>query len=306
MTEQRLYLPEYCIITSKVRNDVNLTGDAKIFCGELAVLSSKHGYCWGSDEELAEMKGTSDRTIQRWLNSMEEGGHIFRETVSIRYKNLSGQWLWKRDRKIWVGDGALKKRSDIDRFGGIDDHDKIGGIDDPDKIGGMLKGKGKIEKNTNSTPLQDEEKKKVEDDMRKAGVNAKTIERAIKYNIKDIDDALHNLSFKDICGDVSGYFFDQLKNIKEYGRRKDLAEAREDMAKKNKIFAIKNLRKFEGRQLGIAKGTELRICKTYVEFVLNANCPSKVFEYLSPKFTVDVISYLDKIGEVFEYKPKTT
>ena len=288
MTEQRLYLPEYCIITSKVRNDVNLTGDAKIFCGELAVLSSKHGYCWGSDEELAEMKGASDRTIQRWLNSMEEGGHIFRETVSIRYKNLSGQWLWKRDRKIWVGDGALKKRSDIDRFGGIDD---------PDKIGGMLKGKGKIEKNTNSTPLQDEEKKKVEDDMRKAGVNAKTIERAMKYSIKDIDDALHNLSFKDICGDVSGYFFDQLKNMKEYGRRKGLAEAKEEVAKENKSFTIKNLKQFEGRQLGIAKATELRICEMYVEFVLNANCPSKVFEYLSPKFKVDVIGYLEKIGE---------
>ena len=280
--------------------DINI--QEKCLIAEIDSLDCSEDHCFASDKYLMKFMGCSRSVLQRMLKKIKELGYVSVVSFDGRERQM------RSNLKVAV----KEKNNDVPKSG---QHTSQKWDSTRPKSGTQsVKGREKVKKTTtarssnSSTSFKDEgeEVNEVAENMRSAGVNENTIKRAMKYSIKDIDDALHNLSFKDICGDVSGYFFDQLKNIKEYGRRKDLAEAREEVAKENKSFTIKNLKQFEGRQLGIAKATELRIGKTYVEFVLNANCPSKVFEYLSPKFKVDVVSYLDKIGEVFEYKPKTT
>ena len=154
-TSSGLYLPEFCIITSKVRDDKNLQAEAKIFCGELAVLSSKHGYCWGHDEEFAELKGVSESTVKRWFKSLEDGGHIHRETVSVRYQNEDNEkksWLWKKKRKIWVGPAVSKKSSDRPKNEPFNDRPKNEPFVDRPKSEPIIKGKEKEKTTTNEKP----------------------------------------------------------------------------------------------------------------------------------------------------------
>jgi SOS-response transcriptional repressor LexA len=106
---RKLSLTNDCIIDFEVRKDKSLSGDEKIFFGELKALASERGYCSGTDEEFAELKEVSVRTLQRYLTSLEKSGFIKREAVSIVYSDKNGDRRWKKDRKIWINHGKLKK-----------------------------------------------------------------------------------------------------------------------------------------------------------------------------------------------------
>lgn len=125
---RKLYLPNFCIIDSEVRKDKSLSGDEKIFFGELNVLASERGYCWGTDEEFAELKEVSVRTLQRYLINLEKSGFIKRQTVSVTYRNENGDIRWKKDRKIWINNMKFKKFANTTDLAGSIEHDKCGGI----------------------------------------------------------------------------------------------------------------------------------------------------------------------------------
>jgi hypothetical protein len=143
---RKLYLPKWCLIPEEVKNDKGLSSDEKIFFGELNVLANERDYCWGSNEEFAEIKGTSLSTVKRWFNNLEITGHIRRETVSVRYKNEDNEkksWLWKKDRKIWVGKGVSKNSSDRSKSEPFNDRSKSEPFNDRSKSEPILKGKEK-------------------------------------------------------------------------------------------------------------------------------------------------------------------
>lgn len=100
---QELFLPLHCLIPIEVREDKEIPSEAKIYFGELNVLSHKFGYCFASDESLAKMKGVSIKTIERWHKVLEKRGYIFRDTKNMPTKSDDKKLHWVKKRRIYVG-----------------------------------------------------------------------------------------------------------------------------------------------------------------------------------------------------------
>lgn len=79
MDERRSY---YAVIPSNVRYDANLVPNAKLLYGEITALCNDKGYCWATNKYFADLYGTSVRTVQNWISSLEECGHIRTNLVS--------------------------------------------------------------------------------------------------------------------------------------------------------------------------------------------------------------------------------
>lgn len=77
----------YAIIPSSVRYDKKLPANAKLLFGEITALCNKEGYCWATNEYFAELYGTSDKTIGRWLKALKTKGVIFCATKTFRYED---------------------------------------------------------------------------------------------------------------------------------------------------------------------------------------------------------------------------
>lgn len=54
----------------------NVEPSAKIFYGLVRNLTKLEGYCFASNKYLAEMMEVDERTIKRWLQSLEEEGYL--------------------------------------------------------------------------------------------------------------------------------------------------------------------------------------------------------------------------------------
>ena len=105
---KKLYIPYICSIPYEVRIDNHIPDPAKIYFGELCGIAKKGGVIWATDEELAEMKGTDERTIKRWNKALEERGYILKETFQKPYYNEDGKMRHRKRRKIYLGE-ALQK-----------------------------------------------------------------------------------------------------------------------------------------------------------------------------------------------------
>ena len=105
---EKLDFPYICAIPYNVMADTELEPSAKLHYACLAGLSKREGYCWATDEQLAEMHGVSLSQLKRWNKSLEEQGHIKRETENIPYRDDEGKMLWRKTRKIYVGGGFSK------------------------------------------------------------------------------------------------------------------------------------------------------------------------------------------------------
>lgn len=90
MTNQPNY---YAIIPANVRYCKALEPAARLFYGELTALTSKEGYCWASNAYFADLYDVDERTITRWLSSLEDLGFIEIET-----KKNGMKW----ERKIYI------------------------------------------------------------------------------------------------------------------------------------------------------------------------------------------------------------
>lgn len=66
----------YAIIPANVRYDETLPPNAKLLYGEITALCNAEGYCWASNKYFADLYGVADRTIRRWLRSLNERGYI--------------------------------------------------------------------------------------------------------------------------------------------------------------------------------------------------------------------------------------
>lgn len=63
-------------VRNSVRSDNRLDGNAKILLGMIESLAVKEGYCWSSNEYLAEAFDVSKATIRRWVQQIEAAGYI--------------------------------------------------------------------------------------------------------------------------------------------------------------------------------------------------------------------------------------
>lgn len=68
------------IIPAEVRY-ADIPSGAKLLYGEITALSNEKGYCWASNSYFSELYGVSDRTIQRWINTLEKNGFIQKDII---------------------------------------------------------------------------------------------------------------------------------------------------------------------------------------------------------------------------------
>lgn len=81
--------------THKDFKNQNLTGNEKVLLDEIIVLSLNRGYCYKSNRKFAETYGVTERTIQRWINSLKQKNCIkveisdnFNRKIYVNYSIL--------------------------------------------------------------------------------------------------------------------------------------------------------------------------------------------------------------------------
>ena len=75
--------------------------------GCLVGLAKKEGFCWASNEQLANMFGVKERIVSQWLSALENKGFISREIENTPHKE-NKHFFWKTERKIFVNDAFSK------------------------------------------------------------------------------------------------------------------------------------------------------------------------------------------------------
>lgn len=86
----------HAVIPADVRYDTRLKASAKLLYGELTALCDRTGYCWASNKYFAQLYGTSDRTVERLLQELEDCGYIIREVLRDNKNNVT-------QRRIYAG-----------------------------------------------------------------------------------------------------------------------------------------------------------------------------------------------------------
>ena len=198
----KLNFPTYSIIPFEVLSNQNLSDKAKLLYGVIAGLAVNEGYCWATNEQIAELYEVEERTIRRRLEELEVEGLIFREHSSRSYRDKNEKFLWKHERKIWVG-AKIKKRFEADKNVPLVEADKNVPLVEADKNvrirNNSLKDKSiKEERGSSSLPLKDlfEANKARFDnaDFQSLDLNKQDREQLVKRGLELNDD-----EWRDVC-----------------------------------------------------------------------------------------------------------
>ena len=95
----------FAVLPAAVRYDARLSASEKIFFSEITALTEVEGYCYAANAYFCELYGTSERTVQRWLEHLQSAGYIEVETAA------GGDA--PHPRRIWLA-GRLVRGADID------------------------------------------------------------------------------------------------------------------------------------------------------------------------------------------------
>lgn len=88
----------YAIIPADVRYDKKLRPNAKLLYGEITALCSQEGYCWADNSYFANLYQVDNKTISRWISSLESCGYL-----SIEHFPNNGN-----TRKIFIDNSAKR------------------------------------------------------------------------------------------------------------------------------------------------------------------------------------------------------
>lgn len=91
MSTPKIHPNYYAVIPASVRYDKELSAAAKLLYGELAALSNQEGFCWASNRYFAGLYDTTSRSVQRWIEDLENRGHIrteYSDTNSGTARNI--------------------------------------------------------------------------------------------------------------------------------------------------------------------------------------------------------------------------
>jgi hypothetical protein len=102
MTEQTYYI----VIPGIVYGDKALDSLSKLLYGEIAAKCNRKGYCWATNETLAELMQCSVRTLQRALKALEGRRHVKIEVM----RDEAGT-----QRRIWLREGFDSENMPEDR-----------------------------------------------------------------------------------------------------------------------------------------------------------------------------------------------
>jgi hypothetical protein len=73
----------YAVIPASVLYDQRLSADAKLLYAEISGLCRLKGFCWASNAYFAKIHDVCGRTILRWINDLQDAGHIF---IKLEYE----------------------------------------------------------------------------------------------------------------------------------------------------------------------------------------------------------------------------
>lgn len=100
------------VIPAQVRGDQTLTDKAKLLYADLSALADEKGYCWASNEYLAQLYKCGERTISRCISQLADLGFIRVEIVPVKGGKLH------TERRIFLG---IFGETRVDKIGKVAD-----------------------------------------------------------------------------------------------------------------------------------------------------------------------------------------
>lgn len=91
----------YAIIPAKVRYCSELSSGSKLLYGEITALCNEKGYCWASNKYFSDLYEVDERTIRRWISSLESNRFVKVEIIRV-------------DRRIYLMDDLTFEECDED------------------------------------------------------------------------------------------------------------------------------------------------------------------------------------------------
>lgn len=89
---------KYSKIPLSIKNNTKLSSNAKLLYGDIQLLCYKNGYCFATNQYLAENLKVTSRTIIRLLGELEEEKYI-----SFEYnKNIRKIYISQGDENVTV------------------------------------------------------------------------------------------------------------------------------------------------------------------------------------------------------------
>ena len=73
----------YAVITAPILESRTISDGAKLFYCEVSRRTNQRGYCWASNQSLAEQLGLGERTVSRYVAELESAGFITTEHVGV-------------------------------------------------------------------------------------------------------------------------------------------------------------------------------------------------------------------------------
>lgn len=77
----------YGILPAEVRYDKELPANAKLLFVEITSLCRQQGYCWATNAYFADLLGSAERTVTRWVKILCNKGYCFTTTKTFRWQD---------------------------------------------------------------------------------------------------------------------------------------------------------------------------------------------------------------------------
>jgi len=71
----------YAVIPANVRYDKELSAQSKLIYAEISSLVNAKGYCWATNQYIAEMYGLTKESISRCISQLEKNGYISTQII---------------------------------------------------------------------------------------------------------------------------------------------------------------------------------------------------------------------------------
>jgi hypothetical protein len=318
--EFQLQLPTISTLPFSVASDDSIPDAVKVYFSQLYGLCICQGYCWATDEQLAKMKNTSIKNIQRWNKRLSDAGHIIRKTKNVLVNfddEKSSKWIKKRKiycfiKQISIPNDEIDEEIDeeietIENYSkNVCETLKNEGFNEPLKNEGSydtLKNEGYKKETLNMNLYKEESASSFfskDEEVAQAplhfpqSLNKLEISEALKFKISQnhpkekIDKAVQwTLEWKTRSHDELGI----MAVLKNFDTWKD--KPTPEKIAENNLKHLETLKHLEGKKFG---PMETVIGNKYIEFV----CGTKTehFDIESPTFKKDVTEYLEKLQNI--------
>lgn len=74
--DNKQFHPFFSVIPAHLLEDMSISPNSKIMYGMISLMTSREGYCWASNAQLAEMMCCAKDTVSNYVSILEKAGHI--------------------------------------------------------------------------------------------------------------------------------------------------------------------------------------------------------------------------------------